>query len=130
MIRMLTDALYSLNKLLIVIAGVYIISTPPLNWIGTLSSSIMVVAALVSIYAIWARKPSIEFVSLWFVCVGLGAYAGLTWGVFDLGDATLSRAIVATMPLILLVARGVHLWEVMNQLKELTVLERRIEDNE
>lgn len=121
------DFLYSLSKALVVASGMWVILEPPHEWIGTLSSAIMVVAAIVSIYAIWTKKYALEFVCLWFVCVGIGAYTGLVWTAFIVSsDVTFARAAVTTMLLIMLVARGLHLWRLV---KQITQIERRIENH-
>ncbi len=126
MIDRTIDVMYSLNKALVVASGMWVILVPPHEWIGTLSSSIMVIAALLSIYAIWTRKHSLEFICLWFVCVGIGAYTGFVWAAFHTGDVTFARAAITTMLLTMLVARGLHLWRLV---KQITQIERRIENH-
>lgn len=103
--------LYSFLKVLVLFAGGYIVFYPPYTFIGTASSAIMMVAALVSIYAIWTDKPDIEFVSLWFVICGVAAYAGFVWIAQD----TFLRSLVAAMLLVMLIARGRLLWRMAKQ---------------
>jgi hypothetical protein len=126
MIDRVIDTLYSMSKSLVIASGMWVIIEPPHEWIGTISSAVMVIAGLVSIYAIWARKPSLEFVALWFVCVGIGAYTGFVWAAFIAGGVTFARAAVTTMLLIMLVARGLHLWRLV---KQINLIERRIENH-
>lgn len=126
MIDRAIDSLYSLAKFMVVVAGLYIIVTPPYELIGTISSAIMVIAAMVAIYAIWSRKPSVEFVALWFVATGIATYTGFVWTAFILDEASLARASVSTMALLLLAARGLHLWRLV---KQISIIERRIEDH-
>jgi hypothetical protein len=109
----LLKCVYSLNKLLVVIAGVYIVLMPPFTIIGTASSSIMVLAAIVSVYSIWALKPEIEFVSVWFVICGLGVYTGFAWT-----EGSILRGAVASMALALLTARGLQVGFLVAQINK------------
>jgi len=108
--------LYSVNKLFVIIAGVYIVFWPPFSWVGTVSSAIMAAAGAVSIYAIWTHKYALEFISLWFVCAGVASYAGFMWQSIGDGESTLARAAIASMALVMLIARGVTLWRLVSDL--------------
>lgn len=120
------NILYTLNKLLVVIAGTYVVFWPPFTWVGTVSSAIMLVAGLVSIWAIWAKAYVVESVALWFVATGIAAFAGFQLeGLFE-GDRTVAQASVAFMALILLAARGLSLYRLTQQMKN---VERLIEEN-
>jgi hypothetical protein len=123
MIDKVIDVFYSGAKMLVVIAGLNIIFTPPFFWVGTISAAVMVIAALVSIYAIWTFNPAVEFVALWFVWSGIGAYTGFVMtSYFTGGDASLTRVAVCGMALFLLAARGLHLWRLTKQVNN---IERR-----
>ena len=105
--------LYSVNKFLVVLAGLYIVLQPPFTWSGTVSSGIMVLAGIVSIYSIWARKPEIEFISVWFVICGLGVYTGYAWV-----EGNILRGSVASMALVLLTARGLQVGYLVAQMNK------------
>lgn len=126
MIDTLLKLLYSLTKAFVVVAGVYVVTQPPYNWLGTTSNSIMVVAALISIYAIWTNRVQLEYVAIWFIGVGLGAYVGFSWVAVMFDGAPLARAAVASMALTLLAARGLSLWRLVLQIN---TIEKRREDN-
>lgn len=120
------NILYTINKLFVVIAGAYVVFWPPFTWVGTISSAIMLIAGLVSIWAIWAKAYAIEFVALWFVATGIAAFAGFQLvGLFG-GERTVAQACVAFMALTLLGARGLSLYRLTKQMKN---VERLIEEN-
>lgn len=87
----------------------------------------MIIAAVVSIYAIIRNRIQMEFVSLWFVLAGIGMYVGFAWGFVDEGNGNVTRASVASMAFVLLVARALTIWR---DLKRMVELERRIEDHD
>lgn len=119
--------LYILNKVFVVIAGTYITFRPPFTWIGSVSGAIMIVAGLICIYAIWSTKYAVEFVSLWFVSAGVAAYTGFMWQAVGNGEDHLVRATVASMALVMLVARGIILWRLVYDLNK---IERGLENND
>ena len=110
MIDILLKGLYTLDKLFVLAIGIYIVFWPPFYLVGTVSSSIMSVAAVVSIWAIWANRHDVEFVALSFVCVGVAAYAGFSITAAWEGDESITRSGIACMTLTLLAARAVQLW--------------------
>ena len=126
MIDTIIKGLYVFNKFLVVAAGVYIMLAPPFTWVGSLSSGSMIIAAIVSIYAIIRNRIRMEFVSLWFVLAGIGSYVGFVWGFVDGGDGNVTRASVASMAFVLLIARALTIWR---DIKRMAELERRIEDH-
>lgn len=126
MIDTLIKTLYVFNKMLVLVVGLWLILMPPNNWLSTSASVVMILAALGSIYGIWTDNADVEFVSLWFVCAGLGVYAGLVWVQFELGDAPLTRAVVATMLLVMMIARGFHVYRLA---KNINRLEGRISNH-
>lgn len=120
------NILYTINKLLVVIAGAYVVFWPPFTWVGTVSSAIMLIAAMVSIWAIWKHRYAVEFVSLWFVATGIAGFAGFQLvGLFE-GERTIAQTCVAFMALALLAARGLSLYRLTRQIN---TVERLIEDN-
>lgn len=126
MIDTVIKSLYIVNKLFVVAAGLYIVIAPPFFWVGSISSVIMIIAAVVSIYAIIEDKVVLEFVALWFVLAGVGSYVGFVWGFLDGSDGNVARASIASMTFVLLVARALTLWR---DIKRMAELERRIEDH-
>lgn len=123
---MISDKIfYTINKLLVFIAGAYIVFWPPFTLTGTLSSIVMMIAAAISVYAIWSNKPDVEFVSLWFVICGIGTYAGYTY----ISGEFFVRSIIASMLLVMLIARGSMLWRLIRQNYTLGRLERKWHSN-
>lgn len=122
MIDNILKVIHTLVKTFAAAAGIYIVSQPPFTWIGTVSSAVMVIAALVCIYAIWARKFAVEFVALSFIMVGLGAYTGFAWT-----EGNVLRGSVATMAGLLITARGIQLGYLVYLIGK---AERRLEGHE
>ncbi len=120
------NIVYTFNKLLVVIAGAYIVFWPPFTWVGTVSSAIMLVAAMVSVWAIWKNEYVIELMSLGFVATGIAGFAGFQLlGLFE-GERTVAQACVAFMALSLLTGRALSLYRLTKQMKN---VEGLIEQN-
>ena len=126
MIEWLIKAMYSLNSFIVIGAGVIVITRTGAGWIATLSSSIMVLAAMVSLYALWNALVRLEFIATWFIGVGLGAYVGFAWLAVYAGESSFTRGAVSSMALTLLVAKGLSLWRLVLQIN---TIEQRIENN-
>lgn len=110
---------YIINKLFVLMIGGYIAFYPPFTWVGTISSSIMMVAALISIWAIAVENYDAEYVALWFVNCGLGSYVGFQIINLSVGESNVSRAGVALMAFTLMVGRAQHISQLRQRLMDM-----------
>lgn len=100
---------YIINKIWVLLIGGYIAFYPPFTWVGTISSIIMMVAALISIWAIAVENYDAEFVALWFVNCGLGSYVGFQLINLAAGEGNIARLGVSLIALTLMIGRGQHI---------------------
>lgn len=110
---------YIINKLFVLMIGGYIAFYPPFTWVGTISSSIMMVAALISIWAIAVENYDAEYVALWFVNCGLGSYVGFQIINLSVGESNVARAGVALMAFTLMVGRAQHISQLRQRLMDM-----------
>jgi hypothetical protein len=110
---------YIINKLLVLLIGGYIAFYPPFTWVGTISSAIMMVAALIAVWAIAVENYDAEYVALWFVNCGLGSYVGFQLINLAAGESNVARVGVALMALTLMIGRGQHIGQLRRSLMDM-----------